>query len=180
MNVVFRCIVTLVAAATTDLMLSGCVVPNMATIYGEVGVVKTDDGVSGTPTIPASHDQDRKRTLLELTTKTAELPAESDQILVSAADWSSQRNELGGSADDKPTTTNTGMPSDGTSDDASWMTLALALLQGLLLCRSCMRRLSVGSWGKDGIHPFYDCPRIKPRGQACGSCKHLRCALLDR
>jgi len=56
----------------------------------------------------------------------------------------------------------------------------LALLQGLLLCGSCGRRLSVRYKGNGGIYPTYECSRLKREGIACRSCMHLRCDLLDK
>jgi DNA invertase Pin-like site-specific DNA recombinase len=56
----------------------------------------------------------------------------------------------------------------------------LALLQGLLLCGSCGRRLTVRYKGNGGIYPVYECTRRKREGLACKSCMHLRCDLLDR
>ena len=55
----------------------------------------------------------------------------------------------------------------------------LALLQGLLLCGSCGRRLSVRYKGNGGIYPVYECTWLKREGLACRSCMHLRCDLLD-
>ena len=56
----------------------------------------------------------------------------------------------------------------------------LALLQGLLLCGTCGRRLSVRYQGNGGIYPLYECTRLKREGLACRSCMHLRCDLLDK
>ncbi|MEE9204750.1 MAG: recombinase family protein [Nitrospirales bacterium] len=55
----------------------------------------------------------------------------------------------------------------------------LALLQGLLLCGTCGRRLSVRYKGNGGIYPVYECTWLKREGLACRSCMHLRCDLLD-
>jgi DNA invertase Pin-like site-specific DNA recombinase len=56
----------------------------------------------------------------------------------------------------------------------------LALLQGLLLCGSCGRRLSVRYKGNGGIYPTYECSRLKREGLAPRSCMHVRCDLLDK
>jgi len=55
----------------------------------------------------------------------------------------------------------------------------LALLQGLLLCGTCGRRLSVRYKGNGGIYPTYECARLKREGLARRSCMHLRCDLAD-
>ena len=55
----------------------------------------------------------------------------------------------------------------------------LALLQGLLLCGTCGRRLSVRYKGNGGIYPTYECNRLKREGMAPRSCMHLRCDLAD-
>jgi DNA invertase Pin-like site-specific DNA recombinase len=55
----------------------------------------------------------------------------------------------------------------------------LALLQGLLLCGTCGRRLSVRYQGNGGIYPTYECSRLKREGLARRSCLHLRCDLAD-
>ncbi|MBN2561026.1 MAG: recombinase zinc beta ribbon domain-containing protein, partial [Phycisphaerae bacterium] len=52
--------------------------------------------------------------------------------------------------------------------------------QGLLLCGSCGRRLSVRYEGNGGIYPTYECNRLKREGLAPRSCMHLRCDLLDK
>ena len=55
----------------------------------------------------------------------------------------------------------------------------LALLQGLLLCGRCGRRLSVRYKGNGGIYPTYDCNARRREGTGTSSCMHLRCDLLD-
>ena len=55
----------------------------------------------------------------------------------------------------------------------------LALLQGLLLCGRCGRRLSVRYKGNGGIYPTYDCNARRREGVATTSCMSLRCDLLD-
>jgi len=55
----------------------------------------------------------------------------------------------------------------------------LALLQGLLLCGKCGRRLMVRYKGNGGIYPMYECTRLKREGLANKSCMHARCDLLD-
>ena len=56
----------------------------------------------------------------------------------------------------------------------------LAMLQGLLLCGSCGRRLSVRYKGNGGIYPTYECNWLKREGLSTKCCMSLRCDLLDR
>jgi len=55
----------------------------------------------------------------------------------------------------------------------------LAMLQGLLLCGTCGRRLSVRYKGNGGIYPTYECNWLRREGVATKSCMSLRCDLLD-
>ena len=55
----------------------------------------------------------------------------------------------------------------------------LALLQGLLLCSRCGRRLSVRYKGNGGIYPTYDCNALRREGLSTTSCMSIRCDLLD-
>jgi len=55
----------------------------------------------------------------------------------------------------------------------------LALLQGLLLCSQCGRRISVRYKGNGGIYPTYDCNRLRREGLSQTSCLNVRCDLLD-
>ena len=55
----------------------------------------------------------------------------------------------------------------------------LALLQGVLLCGNCGRRLTVRYQGNGGIYPTYECNWLRREGLATGSCLHVRCSLLD-
>ena len=55
----------------------------------------------------------------------------------------------------------------------------LALLQGLLLCGSCGRRLTVRYKGNGGIYPTYECNWKKREGLSTGSCMHVRNDLID-
>jgi len=55
----------------------------------------------------------------------------------------------------------------------------LALLQGLLLCGNCGRRLSTRYKGNGGIYPLYECNWLKREGLATHSCLYVRCDLLD-
>ena len=55
----------------------------------------------------------------------------------------------------------------------------LALLQGLLLCGRCGRRLTVRYKGNGGIYATYDCNARRREGVATTSCMSLRCDLLD-
>lgn len=56
----------------------------------------------------------------------------------------------------------------------------LALLQGLLLCAKCGRRISVRYQGNGGVYPTYDCNRLKREALSRTSCLNVRCDLLDR
>lgn len=55
----------------------------------------------------------------------------------------------------------------------------LALLQGLLLCGNCSRRLTVRYKGNGGLHPTYECNWLRREGLATRSCLHVRCSILD-
>jgi DNA invertase Pin-like site-specific DNA recombinase len=55
----------------------------------------------------------------------------------------------------------------------------LALLQGLLLCGICGRRLTVRYKGNGGIYPTYECNWRRREGLSTGSCMHIRCDLID-
>jgi DNA invertase Pin-like site-specific DNA recombinase len=55
----------------------------------------------------------------------------------------------------------------------------LALLQGLLLCGSCGRRLSVRYKGNGGIYPTYECNWRRREGLTTGPCIRIRCDLID-
>jgi hypothetical protein len=55
----------------------------------------------------------------------------------------------------------------------------LALLQGLLLCGSCGRALTVRYTGNGGIYPSYQCNRLRREGLASKDCMSFRCDLLD-
>jgi DNA invertase Pin-like site-specific DNA recombinase len=55
----------------------------------------------------------------------------------------------------------------------------LALLQGLLLCGCCGRRLTVRYKGNGGIYPTYECNWKRREGLSTGSCMHLRSDLID-
>lgn len=55
----------------------------------------------------------------------------------------------------------------------------LALLQGLLLCARCGRRLSIRYKGNGGIYPMYECNHLRRDGQLTTSCIGVRCDLLD-
>lgn len=56
----------------------------------------------------------------------------------------------------------------------------LALLQGLLLCGCCGRKLTVRYKGNGGIYPLYECNWRRREGVATSSCMMLRADLLDR
>jgi DNA invertase Pin-like site-specific DNA recombinase len=55
----------------------------------------------------------------------------------------------------------------------------LALLQGLMLCGSCGRSLTVRYLGNGGIYPTYLCNRLLREGLATNYCMSFRCDLLD-
>ena len=55
----------------------------------------------------------------------------------------------------------------------------MALLQGVLLCGNCGRRLTVRYRGNGGIYPVYECNWLRREGLATRSCLHVRCSLLD-
>jgi DNA invertase Pin-like site-specific DNA recombinase len=55
----------------------------------------------------------------------------------------------------------------------------LALLQGLLLCGRCGRRLSVRYKGNGGLYPMYECNHLRRDGRSTTACMMIRCDLLD-
>jgi hypothetical protein len=55
----------------------------------------------------------------------------------------------------------------------------LALLQGLLLCGHCGRRLTVRYLGNGGIYPCYLCNWLRREGLASKDCMSFRCDQLD-
>ena len=55
----------------------------------------------------------------------------------------------------------------------------LALLQGMLLCGSCGRALTVRYLGNGGMYPTYLCNRLLREGLASSYCMSFRCDLLD-
>jgi DNA invertase Pin-like site-specific DNA recombinase len=55
----------------------------------------------------------------------------------------------------------------------------LALLQGLLMCGTCGRALTVRYTGNSGIYPCYQCNRLRREGLASKDCMSFRCDLLD-
>ena len=55
----------------------------------------------------------------------------------------------------------------------------LALLQGVLLCGNCGRRLTIRYQGNGGIYPTYECNWLRREGLATRSCLHVRCSILD-
>jgi hypothetical protein len=56
----------------------------------------------------------------------------------------------------------------------------LALLQGLLLCGHCGRRVTVRYKGNGGIYPAYECNKLRREGLSTKSCLQIRCDLLDQ
>lgn len=56
----------------------------------------------------------------------------------------------------------------------------LALLQGLLLCARCGRKLTVRYKGNGGIYPTYECNWRRREGLATRSCLSFRCDLADQ
>lgn len=55
-----------------------------------------------------------------------------------------------------------------------------ALLQGLLLCGKCGRRLTIRYQGNGGIQPVYECNWHHRQGLPGGFCVSVRCHLLDQ
>ncbi|MCP4369317.1 MAG: recombinase family protein, partial [Deltaproteobacteria bacterium] len=55
----------------------------------------------------------------------------------------------------------------------------LALLQGLVICGQCGRKLHVRYKGNNGIYPTYQCNRLKGEGLSKSYCMSVRCDLLD-
>lgn len=56
----------------------------------------------------------------------------------------------------------------------------LALLQGLLICGHCGRRLTVRYRGNGGIYPIYECNWLKREARAKTSCLFLQCPVMDQ
>ena len=56
----------------------------------------------------------------------------------------------------------------------------LALLQGLLICSGCGRRLSVRYKGNGGIYPTYECTWRKREGLSSSACVVIRADIIDR
>lgn len=56
----------------------------------------------------------------------------------------------------------------------------LALLQGLLICSGCGRRLTPRYQGNGGIYPIYECNWRKREGLSKTSCLSVQCGYLDR
>jgi DNA invertase Pin-like site-specific DNA recombinase len=56
----------------------------------------------------------------------------------------------------------------------------LALLQGLLICGVCGRRLTVRYKGNGGIYPVYDCNWRRRAGQSRKSCMTIQSGLVDQ
>ena len=56
----------------------------------------------------------------------------------------------------------------------------LALLQGLLICGYCGRRLTPRYRGNGGIYPIYECNWRKREGLSTTSCMMVQCGYLDR
>jgi hypothetical protein len=56
----------------------------------------------------------------------------------------------------------------------------LALLQGLLVCAHCGRRVSIRYKGNGGVYPMYECNGQRNDGSATKACLSARCDLLDR
>ena len=55
----------------------------------------------------------------------------------------------------------------------------LALLQGLMLCGTCGRALTVRYRGNGGLYPIYLCSGMRRDARATRDCMNLRCDLLD-
>ena len=56
----------------------------------------------------------------------------------------------------------------------------LAMLQGLLICSVCGRRLTPRYRGNGGIYPIYECNWRKREGLSKTSCMMVQCGYLDR
>jgi len=56
----------------------------------------------------------------------------------------------------------------------------LALLQGVLICGSCGRRMTVRYQGNGGIYPIYECNWQKREGLIGNSCLRFRCDIVDK
>ena len=56
----------------------------------------------------------------------------------------------------------------------------LAMLQGLLICGCCGRRLTPRYQGNGGLYPVYECNWRKREGLSKTSCMSLQCGYLDR
>jgi DNA invertase Pin-like site-specific DNA recombinase len=56
----------------------------------------------------------------------------------------------------------------------------LAMLQGLLICGCCGRRLTPRYRGNGGIYPIYECNWRKREGLSKTSCMSVQCGYLDR
>ena len=55
----------------------------------------------------------------------------------------------------------------------------LALLQGLLICGKCGRRLTIRYRGNGGIYPVYQCNWLKREGRTKRACMTIACPALD-
>jgi len=56
----------------------------------------------------------------------------------------------------------------------------LALLQGMLVCGVCGRRLTVRYQGNGGIYPLYECNWRKRAGRSRRSCMMVQCGVVDQ
>lgn len=54
------------------------------------------------------------------------------------------------------------------------------MLQGLLICGHCGRRLTPRYRGNGGLYPIYECNWRKREGLSKTSCMSLQCGYLDR
>lgn len=55
----------------------------------------------------------------------------------------------------------------------------LALLQGILICSICGRRITIRYQGNGGIYPVYECNGRKKSGITGNSCMRFRCDIVD-
>lgn len=55
-----------------------------------------------------------------------------------------------------------------------------ALLQGILLCGTCGRRMTVRYAGNNGIYPQYECNWRKREGLIGKACLSIRCEIIDQ
>ncbi len=55
----------------------------------------------------------------------------------------------------------------------------LALLQGLLICKKCGRRITIRYKGNNGCYPWYQCNKLKSEGLSTKECFLIQSTLVD-